>query len=276
MFLETTSRNFEALAQVVTNEFMTSGTPLDDGISKVAQQENLTPIELERLVQKANTAAALKLLKASKDKKVEFDLADYDKIMRQIYDDEPSTSKGSPELKKEASQTHTGFTSWELPYTRRESRVATTELPTLTKTAKSEDKAHTLYTHLLRANKVVEEGLTKQAALEAKFNRLTEDLVSEFYKYQGPSFSKFANETYTMYGDVAKPLLQALGKAVRAPSEELTKVAALIDDTSFVHTKFAAAQDTLKTLVEHGDKVRESRERCAALNSEVSSFYGHN
>lgn len=66
--------------QAVT-DFVTNGTSLSTGISKIASAEQLNPEQIKRVVEASNTIAHLKLLSGSSDRCAEFPVAKYEDIL---------------------------------------------------------------------------------------------------------------------------------------------------------------------------------------------------
>lgn len=66
--------------QAVT-DFVTNGTSLSTGISKIASAEQLNPEQIKRVVEASNTIAHLKLLSGSTDRTSEFPVAKYEDVL---------------------------------------------------------------------------------------------------------------------------------------------------------------------------------------------------
>lgn len=250
MFLETTKRDFDRLAERATNQFLTQTDDLSGSVAAIAKSEKLNPTEIQRLVEKANTAATVKLLRISKDKKMEFSLADYDKVMAEVYGEKQETPE-DPAVEKTA-----GFIPTSFPDRRKAVALKDAALPTLAKTASAPKEYPRKQVFVLERKK--EELLQKRAAAERSIQDHADFLVSEFSRMRGPDFGKFASEAYTMYGEPATPLLHELARVIREP-QELCKVAGLIDDTSVVHKRFHAGQQDLILLTKIAEELEQVR-----------------
>lgn len=75
------SEKIKGLAVKAVTGFVTDGTSLNDGIAKIASEENLNPEQIKRVVEASNTIAHLKLLESSKDRTFEFPVAKYESVL---------------------------------------------------------------------------------------------------------------------------------------------------------------------------------------------------
>lgn len=244
MFLESTSRNFDRLGELAASQFCTKGVTLTDAVVKIAQQEKLNPVELERLVQKANTAATLQLLGSDHGGNIEFELADYADAMNKIY---PSTKTTHSEKSEDVEKT-AGEVPFSLPDLRRQARAAkgSAALPTLEKTASV--KTVPPQKLVFQASHKVESIRQEKLACELGIQKNLDYLLSEFHKVRCPDFGKFASETYSLYGEKARPVLTSLAQALREP-QDFSKTAEIIDDRTSIHRKFKDTLSGLSTLV---------------------------
>lgn len=97
LILPVTEVNFQAYADNIAGDFFGNGTPLADGIVKVAKDMEFTPEEVKRLVEKTNTAASLHLLKSASDRKATFTLAKLEQVLQRVFpvDEEPLAKTAS-------------------------------------------------------------------------------------------------------------------------------------------------------------------------------------
>jgi hypothetical protein len=239
MFLDATTKDFDKLAEETSNSFLTEGTPLSDAVVKIASRERLNPVEIQRLVEKSNTASTLKMLQASMDKKAEFVLADYDDVLGQIY------PKGEDKVTEKVASVND---TWSFPNLRRGLQTASAEgaFPVVEKVAHERQESPRKVVFQL-TQRVATLQRTKLAA-EMKIQERADYLLSEFSRLRGPDFGKFANEAFSVYGSKSSPLLQGLARNLKEPTE-FHKVAGIVDDTTRVHQAFATAQTALESLV---------------------------
>jgi len=76
-----TSLNFAEWAHSASREFITNGTPMSTSITKVAQENELSPVQIQRICEIANHHAYSELFKTAEDKTFEFPLAKSEEIM---------------------------------------------------------------------------------------------------------------------------------------------------------------------------------------------------
>lgn len=249
MFLEPTGRDFDQLAEQVTKSFMAGSGDgkLEDLIVKCASDMKLNPIEIRRLTEKSNSLSMVKLLKLSQDKKVEFDMADPDRVITKSTGTSALTPKETSKLE---SSTSSGF---ELPDLRQTDAIKTAADKVFIKQA-AEQTADTPIPKSLgdyfRMSRKKEELQQQKVACVMRFHDGVDYLLSEFGKYYAPDFSKFANEVVTLHGPVAEPLVKAVAAALDEEHLELTKVAGLIDDTTKLHKTATECLSQLSQLVE--------------------------
>lgn len=290
MFLDQTNRNFDALAEQAATQFFSKGTTLSDSIVEIATREKLNPMEIQRLVEKSNTAATLKLLSISTDKKAEFKVADYEDIINKIYPKEDTKSPAAkPEepVKKEVSKddedtsaTKTasynedrGSIPLSLPNTRRGSLKGAT-LPSVSLQKVASEKTPALSTQIFKLSKAIEETAQEKIACEMRIQNRAEHIVTAFSSFTAPSFSKFANEVHTIYGAIAHPLIKGIAQSLKEPVE-LTKIASIVDNTTKSHTLFKEAQESLHHLVDLQDKLHSQKETLANLYKQANSYVNY-
>jgi len=303
MFLDQTNRNFDALADKAATQFFSKGTTLSDSIVKIASEEKLNPMEIQRLVEKSNTSATLKLLKVSTDKKAEFKVANYADVISEIYpekstkspaakagtedkdaeDKDPEESKedikdddqeGTPSEKTASDlSTYVGSIPMSLPNTRRTPLIGMV-LPSVPMLKTASTKEVPLSTRIFKLSKDIEETVQEKLACEMKIQNRAEHVITTFSSFTAPSFSKFANEVHTIYGEVAHPLLNGISATLQE-KPELIKVASLIDDTAKQHVLFKEAQESLHSLVGLQESVTSKKLELANLyewaNSHVNN-----
>jgi len=80
------------LAKVASREFLSNGKTLNEVIAKIAEEHELTPMQIRRVSEHANHEANLALYKRSEDKTFAFELADPDQIINMIQAEVPKTA----------------------------------------------------------------------------------------------------------------------------------------------------------------------------------------
>ncbi|MCB5270504.1 MAG: hypothetical protein LHW56_01510 [Candidatus Cloacimonetes bacterium] len=244
MFLEATSRNFDRLGEEAVSLMDRSGVTLTDAVVQIAKREKLNPVEIERLVQRANTAATLQVLGSEHGGSVEFELAEYKPVMTHLYPKQPEGSKTSTGTSVKTA----GEIPLELPNLRRRAQVQEhkVQLPILEKTA--QENTPPLQRQVFQAAHKVESLRQEKLACELRIQQGLDYLLSEFSKVRCPDFGKFAAETYSLHGKGALPVLTSLAQALREP-QDFSKTAAIIDDRTELHTQFKGILSGLMSLV---------------------------
>jgi len=90
--------HYESLAESAVSAFLTSQTPLNDSILKIAQDNDLNPEQIKRVVEMANTKTFLKMFKdpGKKEENVEFDVADAGDVTRKFYGQSAAAPAATP------------------------------------------------------------------------------------------------------------------------------------------------------------------------------------
>lgn len=250
--LPTTSKDFLTLADEVTDQFFKNGTPLNEGVAKVAIRAALNPEEVKRLVEKSNVVATVRMLRMSTDKKATIDLADYDAVIEKTHpsDDESYTEEPTHEktavLREERKRRNTYMDLMDVFKIHGQQKTA------------SDSKKNTDHIAVFKLGKQVEELKLRKIATEAIVKDSIDFLASEFSKYNAPDFQKFASEAVALHGKVCLPVLDSLAAYVKC-KYDLTKTAEyIIDDTTQMHVKLAEICTGLKALVWQDSVIKQA------------------
>ena len=87
-----------------------------------------------------------------------------------------------------------------------------------------EYKRNTSHVSLFRKRRELEEAKMQKAACEIHVKDAIDYLASEFSKYNGPDFSKFAAEALALHGNKAKPVIASMSVYLRCKTD-MDKVA---------------------------------------------------
>ena len=266
MFLQATNKDFDSMAEQVSDKFFNEQVPLTQAVVKIASEFTLNPMEVKSLLEKANTEAALQMLSSGSDKKAEFDLADYEDVMAQIYANSAvtNTTQEVEVCKKEASTDKDRTTSF--PDLRTASRVKDIVFKTLEKTAGRDEVP--LEVQIFKQKRTVEEYRQHKVACELRIHKDIATLIHDFDRMYGPDLCKFANEAYSLHGEKAVPMLTAITDALGEPSE-FSKVAAVVDDREENHKLFTSALKELTKLATITSSLEAAVERLDSLWAEV-------
>lgn len=232
LILESTSKNFQSLADRITDEFYENNRDLLGKVIEVAQSEELNPEEIRRLVEKTNTYAVVKLLKNSKDKKATLPLVDHKAVLDATHPEEREEEAGS--------QVKTAF---EIPETRKDRRLEKVAFPTLEEQKEERVK---ILPQIFSTEKELNKIASDKTRLENAIQDNVDYIVSEFYKWNSPDFSKFASEAYTLKGDASKPVLAKMAEYLSVDVDYDTLP--YVDDSKDILVKFAQIIDGIEKL----------------------------
>jgi len=265
MFMSSTLKDFDKLADEVVNSFLSDSVPLETSIIKVAGREELNPEEVKRLVEKANTNTAIKLIKISTDGSLEFGLADYSAVVKQTHSETSptqSTPVSTPTEKVAMINTIDNKDIFSIVFPKKPAEKIASDAPNLKEVFSSK-----LALEVLGRKKV---------AAELRFKKSADSLLSEFSNLYSPDFNKFACEAYTLYGDTALPILEALADNVRE-SKVFTKVAYIVDDvTNKQMNLFKVAYESLTEICQHIDGIAAGKAKVEKAWEAIRGGYGNN
>ena len=239
MFLESTTKNFDGMANAVVHRFFTEKVPLIDTVIKEANDKCLNPEEVKRLVEKTNTAATVQMIKSASDGVLEFDLVEVNTVLSTTH---PEGTGGAPMASSPNSVA--ASTQGMLNTLKTAAQADGYFSALLEKKASYRGSKPKPLRELFALKQDLEKLGQEKVAAELQFKAATDRLISDFSSLYGPDFSKFANEVYSIYGEPACPLLEALAGSVRETAAP-EKVAYCIDDTTARHQLFKTAQDAI-------------------------------
>ena len=276
-----TSRNFEGLATNVVDKFFSDGSPaLDIIIADVAKSSDLNPNEIKRLVEKSNLQTMLRFLQTSEDKRVEFDMADYDKVMPLVYsgnDDLESSSEitdtpidsdvagasNIPDIRKEAGlKTKDGIDVLEAFLAQNRSQTQMQKQANVLTETK-----HIRVNEIFKMEKSAAELRQVKVQKELNLNNIIDKMATDFCAMDGPDFKKFAQEANELHGAAATPLLTNLAKVMREDitfikeaNRDNTLSKSVIDNTTEQHTQFKEAQEELFSYIKVATQLSKMQE----------------
>lgn len=240
MILPANEHDFEVLAQEAATGFLTNGDLLNDGVVKIASRENLNTEEIRRLIEKTNLVTTLQMLKVSTDKQVEFALADYDQVIAKTHPAKQGLTV--EQMDKAAADIPDHFPDM---YVDESDKVLFSPAPEKT----ASDRNRELSRAIFKSRQKLEALKQQKVAAELKVVSGMESLMSEFERYHGPDFTKFANTLYTLEGESVRPVIETLSSMLRMPVQ-LEKVAENIDDADPLLKKYAQVKHSLVAIIE--------------------------
>lgn len=243
LVLPTTNRDFTSLADEAADTLFRDGTNLTTSVADIAIREELNPTEVKRLTEKTNVIATVRMLKSSTDKKATIDLADYAEVMEKTHPKaEVATVDSEPEHEKTAVLRE---------YKKVNALMGLDQIFKLggqIKTAQ-EYKRPDGHVEVFKLRKSVEELKLKKVATEAKIKDGIDYLASEFSKYNGPDFTKFAAEALAVQGAKCRPVLDSLANYIRCKYDHQKTAEYIVNDMTPLHQKLAQVCENLVTMI---------------------------
>lgn len=225
-----TEQQLDKLAHQVVDRFLTEKVALTDGVVDTAQQENLNPEQIKRLVESVNNLTFLKKFNGTpngQDRVVEFETANPNAAIQRLLEDAKTTCEGSngPSTSETKTSAHDlPFTRAGLPEALPEEKTAEVHAP------RAPDKALTLLKLRKTAELLDDQKYQARVGLTETF----EGLVTRFTRVGGVAFETFEKDAFYKWGDAAGPHLQLLRQSLRLPTADyshatMTKISRVID-----------------------------------------------
>jgi len=226
-----TEQHLDKLANQIVDQFFTEKTALTDGVVKAAQDENLNPEQVKRLVESVNNLTFLKKFSSTQgpDRMVEFETASSNAAIQRMLDTAGDLMKGASASKEPSN---TDLMS-DLPVTRPDApepleaeKTASTEEPPISQ--------RTITHAIMKLHKTAEYLAEQKYQKRVQFTDDFQKLATHFTHARGPVFEQFEKDAFYTWGDAAGPFLQTLRGSLRMPSAEynhatFTKVGRVVD-----------------------------------------------
>lgn len=259
LILPANTKDFSSMASGIVLDYVQSGTPLEDGIVKMSEERQLCPEEVRRLLEKTNMAMSLHLLKTADDKKGSVPLAEYAKVI--------SRTHGDDELAKTASEhSYQGLTNTRDKQISLAAHMCSGRQVKTASSNKAASKA--AVSRIFSAQRNLENARHKKIAMEMCVQDRIDYLASEYSTWRGPDFNKFASESLTLYGDVARPVLQGLAAYLRVP-ESFEKQASVVDDRTPHMKAMGEICQGLRELVKNASEISRYSSELNRIRAEV-------
>lgn len=221
LIMPSTEIDFQGLAENISADFFGRGIALADGVVKVAKENDFTPEEIKRLVEKTNTQASIHMLKTAEDKKACFDLVHFAEVLAR-------THPYGEETEEKMASLYTGLPIKQpKPVLEKNAQEEVEEIPDID----AFDALHCLHDNLENAR-------LKKVACELQLEKNISELCQMFNHADAPDFCKFANEAEDYFGPLASGTLEAVAKYLRTPLEKQA-CTGVIDDTTLPMQKLA-------------------------------------
>ena len=265
----------EKRATAVVDRFLREKVALTDGVVDAAQEENLNPEQLKRLVETVNNMAFLKKFEGAPDRMgaSEFEPASADAALQRILDQagaegENAELPGEPTAVDNGSngQNSGGLNSVEdlvaaLPTT----RPGEPPLPPPPEPAPPVDPRVSGAKVAMRMHKTAEQLRDAHYQAQFRFNDMFQKLATSFTRTNAPAFEAFEQDALYKWGATAVPHLGALRAALRKPAatydvQAHLKVARIIDAQTPTMNNFQALLHEADTLIKTAQAEQKARE----------------
>lgn len=274
LLMPETKHDFTALAASAADGFF-KGSSLEEAVVETARRAQLTPEETRRLVEKANTAVSVRLLRSA-NPKAGFALASSEKVLARTHLDGPHADKAVPGPKKPV---YAG-----LPATREEALPKAASLAVLfgvgagrngevEKSAAGQEsrpgRGEALRAVFLLRQKqdlARQRKLAAEVELQATLDRLAEGFMGR----DAGEFRKFAADSLALHGEGVRPVLTVLARYLRLGAD-FEKTAAIVDDRTPALQSMASIKTGLAALREcAGDIARLDEAAAQAWRNALS------
>lgn len=268
--LPVTPIDFDKLADDIVTSFFKTGKPLEKLSAEVAIKESLNPEEVRRLVEKSNTGAVISMLKTSSDKKVEFDLADPDKVLEVTHGANNGVVKTACDTAYTIQDTSRSF---EIPDT----RSVTYDLKSFLDTKLFEKKAEKntekedeeKLKNYYRLQKEKHDLVYTKTNLEKKAQESIDFILSDLSKQSSVSFEKFANDMTKLHKSKFQKVRNILTKFAESLDTTIPpysiNTADVVDDTTKIATSFDELIKTSEELVYINNTLMDTEKRISTF-----------
>lgn len=277
MLLE--KQDFENMADLIVEGFASRQEPLNSSILKIAKEQDMNPDQIKRLVETSNVKAFLKLFKdpANKEKNIEFDVADPNKIISDYYKPGGKTISVTKITISGGGGGHEGGSDFfsDLPDMMRDKKRPDDAKAVHEKTAEEVDSPHEPKPKRevveFRLRKVAGQFHDKIYELEHEYQDGLEKLAGEFSKDYGPDYQEFEKVALHVHGTDVTPVLEDIRKLAhkKTPMYDLEKAAArvLIDDDTPQHKLFAKMLECKQDQVKYASAYKIAREKLRSVRA---------
>ena len=272
----TSATHYEYLADSAVSSFLSDKVPLNTSILKIAQDNDLNPEQIKRVVELANTKTFLKMFKdpGKKEENVEFDVADAGDVTKKFYgkDEAPGHHGGSVSITqvtitKHASSDHYEFES-DFPDAMYATRHKFDEPPIeIEKIAELKPDRGVLE---FRMRKIAENFKDKIYAEELDYQDKLVKVAIELKKDYIHDYATFEKEALRTYGQEITPVLEDLRTALcwKKPMGDMDKTASafVVNDSPEMTTLGEMYQHKLAQ-VQHLKAAQLTKEKLKALRA---------
>jgi hypothetical protein len=274
-----TEQGLDKLAHAVVDRFTNEKTALTDGVVDAAQQENLNPEQIKRLVESVNNLTFLQKFNntpAGQDRMIEFEPASADAAIQRLLAN--AKEDATPVDTTEAA----GLGA--LPFTRAgEDKTAAWELNNDASNGNSdpllekEGREHVQHAvTILRLRKTAEHLEEEKHQHRYALRDSVDALVQDFKRTGGENFEAFEQDALYKWGAEACPFLQTVRIALNKDManynpEAATKLARVIDSRTPAMQHMSAALEHFAAIQEREQGLRKVAEYTASAEKALKA-----
>jgi len=250
-----TDKDYQKLAEAVSEDLVQQRIPLNESITKLATKMELTDEQIARLCETTNNTTFNKMFKAkgadktASDRLVEFDVADKQKVLGSLIK--------RAERNVDTAKTASYLDFADLPDSMHEVRNPEPESTGHTKEAfvLRPEGGPSKEADIRTLRKVAAHLRQRKTAAELEYVDCMGELHTQFKRVYTPPFSKFEKQAAALHGKTAEAHLNHLRGLLRMPevtynTEVLSKTAGFVDDSG---PEFVLFSKLLKTASELSD-----------------------
>lgn len=226
------------------------GATANDSIIKVAQENELNPETISRVVEAFNIAKTKAYVKVAQDKSSDFDIANKKEVIKAVFD--TSTQKKSSEMLKFANESgcEYGCTCGEEGYSVKKKDRQDREETVITQTSEVplEAKIKKAFQAMEEQNRELEEQREEIVEIkEAFYNALKEASELLSYTHERDKAAEYAAQIFYQHSDNprAGQIMSLICKCAGVPSKEL--VESLVGAQDYLDTPFISYFDKVVT-----------------------------
>lgn len=279
-FDETT---LEKRATEVVDRFLREKIALTEGVVDAAQEENLNPEQLKRLVETVNNMAFLKKFEGAPDRlgASEFEPASADAALQRILE-QAGAEADQAELPGEPTAVDNGTspqngginTADDLVAALPNTRPEVSPLPPPTQQPPPADPTVSGAKMAMRMHKTAEQLRDGRYQAQYRFEDAFQKLATYFTHTNAPSYEEFEKDALYKWGSTAIPHLGALRAALRKPTATYDanvniKVARVIDSRTPAMNTFQALLHEADVLIKSAQAEQKAREYQARADAAV-------
>jgi hypothetical protein len=211
----------EKFAETIVGRFFNEKVALNDGVTEVAQSENLNDEQVKRLVEAVNTTAFLKKFNnpspGADGRVVEFETANPDAVINRML----STARDTMDRSASPCTEDGNDLTQDLPVTRNDKAPLEPVKEAEYSAPEPRIKKHVVDARLRKTAELLKE---QEYQARNNFTDTTQALLNRFRRASGASFEAFEKDAFYQLGPAAAPHLQLLRRSLGRESADYDHV----------------------------------------------------